>query len=61
MTMAKLGLPADSVSASLVYYDTYRTARLSANMIQALRDRFGEHGFERVDKEGKGFHLDPAS
>jgi 6-phosphogluconate dehydrogenase len=60
MSMAKFGLPMDAVSASLVYYDTYRTARLPANMIQALRDRFGEHGFERADKSGKGYHLSPA-
>jgi len=60
MSMAKFGLPMDAVSASLVYFDTYRTARLPANMIQALRDRFGEHGFERVDKSGKGYHLSPA-
>ena len=30
-------------------------------MIQAQRDKFGEHGFERVDKPGKGFHLSPAT
>ncbi len=59
-TMAGLGLPADAVGASLVYLDTYRTARLPANMIQGQRDRFGEHGFERVDKGGKGYHLSPA-
>jgi 6-phosphogluconate dehydrogenase len=59
-TMARMGLPMDAISASLAYFDTYRTPRLPANMIQALRDRFGEHGFERLDKEGKGFHLSPA-
>ncbi len=60
MTIAKLGLPADAAAASLVYFDTYRAARLPADMIQALRDRFGEHGFERTDKAGKGFHLNPS-
>jgi len=60
-TMSGLGLPRDAASASLNYFDTFRTARLPANMIQAQRDTFGEHGFERVDKEGKGFHLNPAS
>ncbi len=59
-TMNSLGLPTDAIGASLNYFDTYRTERLPANMIQAQRDRFGEHGFERVDKEGKGYHLDPA-
>ena len=59
-TMTGLGLPTDAASASLTYYDTYGTARLPANMIQAQRDTFGQHGFERVDKEGKGFHLTPA-
>jgi len=55
-----LGLPRDAISASLAYWDDYRTARLPADMIQAQRDRFGEHGFERVDREGKGYHLSPA-
>ncbi|MCK4282836.1 MAG: NADP-dependent phosphogluconate dehydrogenase [Candidatus Brocadiae bacterium] len=59
-TMAGLGLPRDAMGASLLFFDTYRTARLPANMIQAQRDCFGEHGFERVDKDGKGFHLSPA-
>ena len=59
-TMVATGMPADSAAASLVYFDTYRNARVPANMIQAQRDRFGEHGFERVDKDGKGYHLNPA-
>jgi len=59
-TTAGLGLPREAIGASLVYFDTYRTARLPANMIQGQRDRFGEHGFERVDKESKGYHLSPA-
>ncbi len=59
-TMAQTGMPMDAISASLAYFDTYRTARVPANMIQAQRDRFGEHGFERVDKDGKGYHLNPA-
>ncbi|MHC4789266.1 MAG: NADP-dependent phosphogluconate dehydrogenase, partial [Planctomycetota bacterium] len=59
-TMVGLGHPTDAIGASLVYFDTGRTARLPANMIQAQRDRFGQHGFERVDKEGKGHHLTPA-
>jgi 6-phosphogluconate dehydrogenase len=58
-TMFGTGMPVDAISASLAFFDTYRTSRLPANMIQAQRDRFGEHGFERVDKPGKGFHLSP--
>ncbi|GAF95849.1 unnamed protein product [marine sediment metagenome] len=57
---AALGLPREAVGASLSYFDDYRTHRLPADMIQAQRDRFGQHGFERVDREGKGFHLNPA-
>lgn len=58
--MVDAGLPVDAVGASLAYFDTYRTERLPANMIQAQRDTFGQHGFERVDKDGKGYHLEPA-
>jgi 6-phosphogluconate dehydrogenase len=58
-TMAGAGMPMDAVSASLAYFDTYRTARLPADMIQAQRDTFGQHGFERVDRGGKGYHLGP--
>jgi len=56
---AALGLPRDALGASLGYFDSYRTARLPADMIQAQRDKFGQHGFERADREGKGFHLNP--
>ncbi|MFO8006167.1 MAG: NADP-dependent phosphogluconate dehydrogenase [Candidatus Brocadiia bacterium] len=59
-TMARTGMPRDAIGASLNYFDTYHTERLPANMIQAQRDRFGEHGFERVDKDGTGYHLNPA-
>jgi 6-phosphogluconate dehydrogenase len=58
--MADAGLPMDAISASLNYFDTYRRERLAANMIQAQRDTFGEHSFERVDKDGWGYHLNPA-
>ncbi len=43
--------------ASLGYFDSYRTGRLLANLIQALQDYFGSHAFERVDKPG-AFHHD---
>ena len=48
----KNGIPALAFSSSLAYYDSYRTERLSANMIQAQRDYFGAHTYERIDKEG---------
>lgn len=49
------GIPAPSLTASLTSYDAYRTERLPQNLIQAQRDFFGAHGFERVDKKGE-FH-----
>jgi len=51
------GLPVPAIGASLDYYDGYRSERLPANLIQILRDRFGAHGYERLDKPGK-FHSD---
>jgi len=56
-TGVRMGLPLPAMSASLAYYDSYRSERLPANMIQALRDFFGAHTFERVDKPG-AFHAD---
>lgn len=50
-----LGVPIPSMSASLDYYDGYRRHTLPANLIQALRDYFGAHTYERVDREGQ-FH-----
>ena len=46
------GIPTPAFSASLDYYDSYRQGALSANMIQAQRDYFGAHTYERVDKSG---------
>jgi 6-phosphogluconate dehydrogenase len=51
------GVPIPAISASLDYYDGYRSERLPANLIQALRDFFGAHGYERIDKPGQ-FHSD---
>lgn len=51
-TAVELGVPLAAMSASLAYYDAYRSARLPANLIQAQRDYFGAHTFERVDKPG---------
>jgi 6-phosphogluconate dehydrogenase len=47
-----LGLPCGAMSASLAYYDAYRSARLPANLIQAQRDYFGAHAYRRVDEDG---------
>ncbi|EYD72698.1 NADP-dependent phosphogluconate dehydrogenase [Limimaricola hongkongensis] len=46
---ARFGHPMPALSSGLSYFDTMRTARGTANMIQAQRDYFGEHGFERTD------------
>jgi 6-phosphogluconate dehydrogenase len=51
-TATTLGIPCPGLSASLAYYDSYRTARLPANLIQAQRDYFGAHTYRRVDKKG---------
>jgi 6-phosphogluconate dehydrogenase len=56
-TAVELGVPVPAMSASLAYFDAYRTERLPANLIQAQRDYFGAHTFERIDKEGS-FHAD---
>jgi 6-phosphogluconate dehydrogenase len=48
-------IPVPAIGASLDYYDGYRSERLPANLIQLLRDRFGAHGYERLDKPGQ-FH-----
>ena len=45
-----LGIPMPAVSAALAYYDGYRCSRLPANLLQAQRDYFGAHTYERVDK-----------
>ncbi len=50
---AAQGLPLPALSAGLAWFDMMRTARGTANMIQAQRDFFGAHGFERLDKPGQ--------
>lgn len=58
-TAIELGIPVPAMSASLAYFDGYRSERLPANMIQALRDYFGAHTYERVDKpRGQFFHTE---
>jgi 6-phosphogluconate dehydrogenase len=52
-----LGVPTPAFSTALAFYDGYRTARLPANLLQAQRDFFGAHTYERVDQpRGKFFH-----
>ena len=55
-TAVKLGVPVPGFSSALMYYDSYRSANLPANLLQAQRDYFGAHTFERVDKEGTFHH-----
>ena len=51
------GVPMPAMTAALSYFDGYRTARLPANLLQAQRDFFGAHTFERTDKpRGEFFH-----
>src|SRR5438552_530587 len=56
-TAIKHGVAVPAFSASLAYFDSYRQARLPANLLQAQRDFFGAHTYERVDKPGV-FHTD---
>ena len=53
------GIPVPAFSTALAYYDGYRNARLPANLLQAQRDYFGAHTYERIDKpRGEYFHTD---
>lgn len=53
----KAGIPVPSLSSALAYYDSYRSAVLPANLLQAQRDYFGAHTYERIDKQGS-FHTE---
>ena len=56
---AECGVPAPTFASALAYYDSYRSARLPANLLQAQRDYFGAHTYERTDKpRGKFYHID---
>jgi 6-phosphogluconate dehydrogenase len=55
--MKSLSIPAPAMDSAIDYYDAYRRETLPANLIQALRDIFGAHEYERIDKEGS-FHTD---
>ena len=50
------GQPVPALAAALGYHDTMRLGRGTASLIQAQRDFFGAHGFERVDRDGNGYH-----
>ncbi len=55
MTAVEIGVPMPAVSSALAFYDGYRCERLPANLLQAQRDYFGAHTYERVDKPGGQF------
>ena len=56
-TAISLGIPAPAFSSALAFYDGYRSERLPANLLQAQRDYFGAHTYERLDKpRGEFFH-----
>ena len=54
---AERGVSVVALSSALSYFDAYRTANGNANVLQAQRDYFGAHTYQRVDKEGS-FHTD---
>ncbi|MBI5830956.1 MAG: NADP-dependent phosphogluconate dehydrogenase [Armatimonadetes bacterium] len=56
-TATLLGVPVPAFSSALAYYDAYRSARLPANLLQAQRDYFGAHTYNRTDKPGT-FHTE---
>ena len=56
-TAVQLGIPVPAFTSALAYYDGYRSARLPANLLQAQRDYFGAHTYERTDKDGS-FHTE---
>ncbi|MFQ6048234.1 MAG: decarboxylating NADP(+)-dependent phosphogluconate dehydrogenase [Phycisphaerae bacterium] len=56
---AELGIPTPAFGSALAYYDAYRQERLPANLLQAQRDYFGAHTYERVDRpRGQFFHTE---
>ena len=57
VSAVQLGIPMPAISSALSYFDGYRTERLPANLLQAQRDYFGAHTYERVDRpRGEFFH-----
>jgi 6-phosphogluconate dehydrogenase len=58
-TAVQLGIPMPAFATALAYYDGYRSECLPANLLQAQRDYFGAHTYQRIDKPGEGpFHTD---
>ncbi len=56
-TAVDMGIPVPAMNTALTYYDGYRCARLPANLLQAMRDYFGAHTYERIDRpRGEFFH-----
>lgn len=56
-TAVDIGIPVPAMNTALTYYDSYRCARLPANLLQAMRDYFGAHTYERIDRpRGEFFH-----
>ena len=57
VTAVTLGIPVPCLGSALAWFDGYRSARLPANLLQAQRDYFGAHGYERIDRpRGEFFH-----
>ena len=57
VTAIQIGVPMPCITSALSYFDGYRAERLPANLLQAQRDYFGAHTYERVDKpRGEFFH-----
>lgn len=54
----KREIPAPGFMSALSFFDGFKSEVLPANLLQCQRDYFGAHGFQRLDKEGKGFHLE---
>lgn len=54
----ELGIPVPAISSALAFFDGYRTASLPANLLQAQRDYFGAHTYQKVDGDGSYYHTD---
>jgi 6-phosphogluconate dehydrogenase len=58
-TAVRMGIPVPALSASLSYFDSYRSAQLPQNLTQAQRDYFGAHSYQRIDRpEAGAMHTD---
>lgn len=57
VTAIKSGIPCPSILSALDYFNGLRTESLPANLLQAQRDYFGAHTFERLDAPGKKIHF----